>query len=801
MTAKYLRPTLSFLLLMLALTSLWSQKIGAWDTHFSYEGSIISICDAGDRVYALAYNKETESIGDTKLFTYYPEDSSTEIIVKFNSGNDDITHMVYSKSTEKLLLMRNDASIDIYDKSGNFFTISDLKNVTANIDKEINNISIDGDLAYISANFGLMIINMSRNEVKETCIFNNKFYTTCVNNNILYAATAQGVKTVDLSKNIQEASNWQTITLSDKNPYSDFQFSDSDIRYMTFFQGKLHFLILYNGLYYLTDDNKLERFLSNEYPIKMIPVDNDRLIVYSYDKVYNFTGLGDYYRLQADMAPTNAVEPKNNTSNQYWVGFGNKHLSLINVEDEASSKFSYTLSDIRPNGPLSNFAFNMRHDGDKLMCVGGGYWENKYWISAKLSIYKNLNWSNLDISSLNEKIKDVIPNGAQDFTMPISDPRDPSRIFVSSWGEGLYEFKNLDFVKLHRNFTPIVGEGTTDFYERLSGLAYDRNNNLWIANTTYKDLITVYTADGQWLKPDYSSLSTINFGEDGSAARRLIIDKNNRKWFISQRYCQLFIFDDNKTIANPQDDKVILQKSFFDQDLSNLAISVMNDLVEDKNGDMWLGTNIGPFVIYNSTNLFNKDKVTFNKVKIPRNDGTNNADILLENVIITAIAVDGANRKWIGTESAGLYLVSSNGLETIHAFNMSNSPLPSNNILSLEIDPSTGVVYIGTSKGIVTYRSDATEGKQDFSEVYAYPNPVRPEFEGTIAVYGLMQNTTVKITDVKGNIINTGTSLGGQYVWDGKNRNGEKVATGTYLVFGSSEDGTTGVVTKILVVK
>jgi hypothetical protein len=145
-------------------------------------------------------------------------------------------------------------------------------------------------------------------------------------------------------------------------------------------------------------------------------------------------------------------------------------------------------------------------------------------------------------------------------------------------------------------------------------------------------------------------------------------------------------------------------------------------------------------------------------------------------------------------------VVSANGMETYHTFTKDNSILPSNNVLSLAIDPTTGKVFIGTENGLVAYMGEATEGAKDYSSVYAYPNPVRPEYDGPVTVSGLKENSTVKITDVKGNLINQGESLGGQYIWNGKNMQRNRVETGTYLVFGSSEDGLEGVVAKIMVV-
>ena len=174
--------------------------------------------------------------------------------------------------------------------------------------------------------------------------------------------------------------------------------------------------------------------------------------------------------------------------------------------------------------------------------------------------------------------------------------------------------------------------------------------------------------------------------------------------------------------------------------------------------------------------------------------------ILLETETINTIEIDGANRKWMGTQTSGVFLISEDGTEQIHHFTEENSPLPSNEIRDIEINDETGEVFFGTLNGIVSYKSTATEAGDYFSDVYAYPNPVRPEFDGTIAIKGLVRDSDVKITDVSGNLVYETTSYGGQATWNGRTFDGQRVKSGIYLVFASSADGSRAIVTKIAVV-
>jgi hypothetical protein len=222
-------------------------------------------------------------------------------------------------------------------------------------------------------------------------------------------------------------------------------------------------------------------------------------------------------------------------------------------------------------------------------------------------------------------------------------------------------------------------------------------------------------------------------------------------------------------------------------------------MTQDKNGVIWVGTESGPLLLSNTENAFDAN-YTCSRVKIPRNDGTDHADFLLDKERIRSIAIDGANRKWIGTEYSGVYLLSENGQETLKHFTTKNSPLLSDYIISITINPVTGEVFFGSTSGLVSYQSDAVESGETFNNVHAYPNPVRPDFRGTITITGLVRDTRVKITDINGNLIYETQSNGGFATWDGKNLYGERVATGIYLAICITEDGSQNAITKIMVI-
>ncbi len=333
-------------------------------------------------------------------------------------------------------------------------------------------------------------------------------------------------------------------------------------------------------------------------------------------------------------------------------------------------------------------------------------------------------------------------------------------------------------------------------YTRLDGGVFDSQGNLFVANSAVSNNLKVLLNTGEWIQLKASATGKETLG------KILINNQNpNHKWILSVRSGEVIVFDDKGTLKDASDDAYNIFKSFPDPDVEGAIISpaVIYSMAQDKNGVIWVGTEQGPLLFHNTTNAFSSG-FSCSRVKIPREDGTNQADYLLINERIKAIAVDGANRKWIGTESSGVYLMSENGQKMIKQFTVSNSPLLSNDVLSIAINPVTGEVFFGTGQGIVSYQSDAAESTGSFSNVYAYPNPVREGYNGIITITGLIENTQVKITDLNGNLICNTVSNGSIATWNGKDVHGRKVNTGIYLVICATEDGTQSTITKIMVI-
>ena len=294
--------------------------------------------------------------------------------------------------------------------------------------------------------------------------------------------------------------------------------------------------------------------------------------------------------------------------------------------------------------------------------------------------------------------------------------------------------------------------------------------------------------DNTWKAFDFSGYVSANQAESD-----IVIDQSNQIWMILPRGNGLLVFNDNGNIDNT---------SYEIMPISNatghgaLASNYIYSIAVDQGGEIWVGTDAGVSVFYNPGNVFTGSNYDSQQILV--NEG-GFIQPLLASEIVSAIAVDGANRKWIGTQNSGVYLMSADGTEQLLNFNTDNSPLFSNTINSIAINQQTGEVFFGTDQGIESYKGTATNGGPTFSDtITVYPNPVPSGYNGTIAVKGLAQNSDIKITDVSGTLVYSTTAEGGQAIWNGKNFAGDRAQTGVYLVFCASSDGSKRLVAKIL---
>ncbi|HMT28489.1 MAG TPA: two-component regulator propeller domain-containing protein, partial [Bacteroidia bacterium] len=516
-----------------------------------------------------------------------------------------------------------------------------------------------------------------------------------------------------------------------------------------------------------TDNGKF--YISNNYSVSV------------YDNALNKIRYIDYI-IYNNPSPRDAMIDKTGIM---WIADFDQ--GLVRLRTDNSYNFIY------PNGPQSELVSGMAVEKSHLWVTHASRnagWFNTY-TSGNASDFVNSNWKTYN--------KSTVPNAPiniDDFYDMMSvaiDPDNSNHAFLGSKGQGLLEMLDGYPINSYRenNSTLQVGIGNPTQCQ-VVGMGFDKNKNLWVLNSLAAKPVNVKTPDGNWSAFSIPGIPGAPLFGD------MTIDSYGQKWINvignnSPLGAGIAVFDDNGTFDDETDDRSRFITSGIGK--GNLPSTDIRAITEDKENEIWIGTGKGVCVIYSPSSVITSNNFDAQQILI-KQDGIN--QYLLESEVVTAIAVDGANRKWIGTESGGVFLMAADGTKQIVNFNESNSPLLSNFILAISIDQKTGEVFIGTNKGLISYKGDAIDGEGGCNNVLAYPNPVRENYNGPIAIKGLVPNGNVKITDVSGNIVYETKANGTQALWYGKNFKGEKAHTGVYLVFSSDEEGENTCVTKLL---
>ena len=473
-----------------------------------------------------------------------------------------------------------------------------------------------------------------------------------------------------------------------------------------------------------------------------------------------------------------------------WMRVGGYTAKPGTVSEELKT----LVKTLQPGGPKYNyFGFLKMHDGKLYSCNG-----TVEMNPGCIQVLNNNEWS-----FFQDDIATQTGISYQDVFCLDIDPRDNSHVMAGS-REGLYEFRNGQFVKLWNDGnSPIESfNKKSKDYELVYGVMYDKDGNLWALNSQAPtQSILEYTKDGEWKSFPHSELMKLKylFPEPQSlgSLKGMMTDSRGLVWFVNDHWTvpSFYAYQTGTNALNSY------QGPFVNEDGTSLNITFCKCIAEDKDNNMWIGTNIGPFML--EPDQIAAANPVLTQVKVPRNDGTNYADYLLSGVNIQSIVVDKNNRKWFGTNGNGLYLIAADNITTLAHFTKTNSKLLSDNILSLALNDATGELFIGTDQGLCSYTgnfSDASNGMTK-DNVWAYPNPVKPDYTGAITITGLENGASVKIVTSNGVLVNEGIASNGEYKWYGINRDGKRVASGVYMVEVATSEGEKGVVCKIAIVR
>ncbi|HQQ93443.1 MAG TPA: two-component regulator propeller domain-containing protein [Bacteroidia bacterium] len=774
--------SLFILTLTLVLSTRAQVGPGTWKDHLSLN-SCFSVSRLGTSIYACNY---------TGMFYLDEIEKGARALNKINGLSDvGIKLLRANPYNAKLLAIYQNSNIDVLDLNNHVSNYPDLKLKTFNGRKIVNEVSFYKHLAYLACGFGIVLFDTDKLEIKDTYIIGPngsqlEVNQVAVDDSLLVAATPNGIYRINyLLKSPNNFNNWKADTISlPKGPFcgvarvdkkfiaayspssEDETIKDSDTLYV------------FNGTFWAkypptaaskTNVKKVGCVYGENFSIweKFGPMvlNINTGIIQNYITSFN----GAFFK---PMDMYFGIDSEKNMS--YWVAdYENGLFQTYNCWP------NYTQNKVEFNGINRSFVnsidvFNGQvgispsHPED----AGGTSYTDQ-----GLNIQRKGEWKYLSPLNLsNNVIKDI--------TYVYFDRKNSKRVWASGWFDGLLEYQNDTLVKVYNSSNstmPQILPGNP----RCTGLDMDEEGNLWIANSDVKNFLSVLKTNGQFQ----------NFTFDGARfTRRILVDKNKYVWAIHERDEGITVFNSNNYPSpNLNVNFKVLSKAVGN---GNLGSNSIYSIAEDKSGKIWVGTAEGVRVFYNPSSLFSGSNFDAQPIKIVE-DGI--VELLLGNEIVSAIVVDGADNKWMGTQTGGVFCFSPDGTKQLQHFTMDNSPLYSNTILDLNYDEVTGDIFIASDIGLQSYRSAIVEGFDNFDALFAYPNPVRPNYSGHVYIRGLLDQSVVKICDVSGNLVWEAKSTGGQLEWPLSTLSGSRVTSGVYVVYAATSTGEQKALTKILV--
>ena len=782
-------------------------RVGDWGVHLNYS--------KGNCLFS---NENTIYTGtESQFFTYNQDDNSIESFTKLDGLNDNNISAINLDSESNILIIGyENGNIDLVLKNQirNIPFIKNSNNIIGS--KKINNIHMDQGIAYLSCDFGLVKINTLNAEILDTYYFwNNGAYGRVLDSFVfnyssenpylsekIFVATNFGLFSASKTNpNLLDPSAWNNEYAILKNTNTVYSpFSNGVKKLIGEKEGNTELILIPNGYNKNTTcellifSNKSNSFISQEIPeicnnneiIKSGYIKNGELMGFSYSKLFYIKNLDSLkspkkFAINIEMfslLPLNALNgfndirfKKNKTGDVIKIYFSSSIEGLTQCVIYQGD--FYFENHFLPNGPAANSFGDMAFIGDELIIAHGG--KNSSWnnlnIIKELSIYNNNNWTKTS-ELVNLEINDLLAiSGNQ------------NKFFAGSWNGGLLEFSNNDLTNIYNEKNSSLQNITNEGWIRVGGCCFEDNYGLWITNSQAEKPISLF-ANEAWQSFTLNSIST------NTMIGEVVCVSNNQKW-IQTRGEGIIVISSSKKNKILNERKLNSSPSY-----GNLPSNIVNSISEDLEGSIWVGTSNGVGVFYFVDNIFESSN-TDCETPLVEIDGY--VERLLYNTNVLDIKVDGGNRKWFATEGKGVFLMNENGTEEIYHFTSENSPLLSNTVYDIEINPKTGDVFFGTELGLCSFRSPATTAQENFNKVLVFPNPVNKNYSGLISISGLTENTNIKITDVSGNIVFETISEGGSASWNGRSFEGKKVKTGVYLFFCTNNNFNETIVKKILI--
>lgn len=753
--------------MLLLMQISFAQNKPVWQGYFSYN-EIKGISESATTVFAASEN------------ALFSKNSTTNLLKTTNTidglSGQTISALYHSVKYNKTIVGYKDGLLILVNENdGTVKKFVDI--ITKQLPSEIKKINhfleYEGFL-YISCDFGIVQFNLNTQQFGDTYFMGangleTKVNQTAIYNGFIYAATDNGIRSAAIeNQNLIDFNQWTTINAGIWTKVIAF---GSDL-YAINNVGNIHkFNLVSNNFIAITQlpQPALDtRFTSGYFIVTTL----NNVYVYNNEMVL-IRQIKSNQVLQSTVTFTCA------TIIGDTVFIGTKEEGMLTTPLSTVAAFENST----PSGPSRNNIFSFQATSKSLWTVYGDYSVdyNPYPLdSYGLSKFSEKGWLNIPYQKV---------FNAKSISSVTINPKNENQVYASSFFSGLLKIENDEptilYNQTNSGLESLTFAGANYIDIRVNGTAFDKSGNLWVTTSRIINGLKVLKTNGQW--QSYAMDGILDSAIDNNFGA-IVIDKNGTKWLATSL--------DGVVAFNEINNK--FKKITMGSDTGNLpAVNVRTIAVDNKN-QLWIGTMKGLRVLPNVGSFQTEGQMTAKPIIILE-DGL--AQELLYEQFITSIAVDGANNKWIGTADSGVFLVSPNGQETKYHFTINNSPLPSNTINAITINSVTGEVFIATAKGLISFKGTATAANDDLSNAYVYPNPVRPEYTGTVKIAGLLDKANVKITDIGGNLVYETTAQGGTIEWDTTAFGKYKVATGVYMIFISAQDGAETKVKKVMIIR
>ena len=766
------------LFLMLSYTATGQIGTGQWRLHVPARKAIDIV--AGNGLVYTAF--------ENGLLEYDPNANETSTLNAVNGLSDiNLTCLTFDASRKTLYIGYENGNLDKL-QDNRITNIPAIKLAQIPGSKKINKIVSYGNFIYLATGFSIVKIDPIKDEVKDTWYptnGNDPILDLAFKNDTVFALTATRMFAGNIGNfALADPSEWlvdsRLTNLTTTDNYKEIEFVGDDL------------FVLYSKVNYGEDSvfkvkNAGLELVNNE-PFSMeitsISNQNGKLAlqiaggVFVYNTDYSYHLVANSYSFGGVPKPTASVVYDGNL----WIA--DSEIGLVRYTNENSSTL------ISFEGPPKKAFYSMDWEAGKMAFASGGLSSiEATYNTGGVYVFEDEKWALFD--------KDNMPlwnnQNIWDFLTVSIDPTNTKRIAVGTYSQipvSIIENNALVTDTFTPNNSPLEYTENGATSAMVTAVKYDTEGNLWVLNGYAENPLKALTKEGTWFSFDCGNAAK------NKLSKKMVIDYNGNKWFAIENG-GLFGYNDNNSISNPADDKKVNLNT--NENTGALPSNTINALAVDFDNEIWIGTDNGFAILYNSANAFDAEPGEYNAQRI-KLEYEGNVEYVLGNTNITDIEVDGGNRKWFGTANSGILLLSPDGQTILQQFTTENSPLISNVIIDLKLNQSTGELFIITDKGLVSYRTDASYEDSEYSTVTVFPNPAHPDFEGPITIQGIRYNSDVKITDIAGNLVYQTTSNGGTATWNGKTLSGQKVATGVYLIWTAANEEKGRKVGKVLVV-